>query len=224
MYQYLNDVDAGNDLTLNVAPHVIGTAIPERRFPASCTTYNSKGEFPAAIEDRYTTLIDTMNSFKVARAAVRARSSAVRVPLQRRSYADVAPDKIKLSLALPHQAIYRSQDVVQVNIPAESGEMGILAQHVPSIEQLKPGLVEIIEEAGGSKQFFLSGGFATVQPNSVLSINAVEGYPLEDFSAESVRNQISEAQKIAGGSGSEHDKAEANIELEVLESLQAALK
>jgi F-type H+-transporting ATPase subunit delta len=32
--------------------------------------------------------------------------------------------------------------------------MGVLAQHVPSIEQLKPGLVEVIEEAGGSKQFF----------------------------------------------------------------------
>jgi len=45
---------------------------------------------------------------------------------------------------------------VQVNIAAESGEMGILANHVPSIEQLKPGLVEIIEESGGSKQFFCS--------------------------------------------------------------------
>lgn len=43
---------------------------------------------------------------------------------------------------------------VQVNVPAESGEMGILAQHVPSIEQLKPGLIEVIEESGGSKQFF----------------------------------------------------------------------
>ena len=43
---------------------------------------------------------------------------------------------------------------VQVNIPAESGEMGVLANHVPSIEQLKPGLVEIGEESGGSKQFF----------------------------------------------------------------------
>jgi len=43
---------------------------------------------------------------------------------------------------------------VQVNIPAESGEMGVLASHVPSIEQLKPGLVEVIEESGGSKQFF----------------------------------------------------------------------
>jgi hypothetical protein len=46
------------------------------------------------------------------------------------------------------------EDSVQVNIPAESGEMGILANHVPAIEQLKPGLVEIIEEAGASKQFF----------------------------------------------------------------------
>lgn len=61
----------------------------------------------------------------------------------------------------------------------------------------------------------VSGGFATVQPGSVMSINAVEGYPLEDFSAEAVRNQIAEAQKIAGGSGSEQDIAEAKIELEV---------
>ena len=97
--------------------------------------------------------------------------------------------------------------------------MGILANHVPSIEQLKPGLVEVIEESGGSKQFFrmceqrtstvliltlarlhnleelwpklmlkllflVSGGFAIVQPGSQLSINAVEGFPLEDFSPE----------------------------------------
>lgn len=89
----------------------------------------------------------------------------------------------------------------------------------------------------------VSGGFAVVQPNSSLSINAIEAYPLEDFSSESVRAQISEAQKVANGSGSEQDIAEAKIELEasslrqlvtdkiltdrttqVLESLQAALK
>ena len=39
-------------------------------------------------------------------------------------------------------------------MPAATGDMGILANHVPAIEQLKPGLVEIIEEAGASKQFF----------------------------------------------------------------------
>ncbi|KAF2095544.1 epsilon subunit of F1F0-ATP synthase N-terminal domain-containing protein [Rhizodiscina lignyota] len=164
-----------------------------------------------------------MSSFRIARAALRARPSAFRAPMLRRGYADVASDKIQLTLALPHQSVYKSTDVVQVNIPAESGEMGVLASHVPSIEQLKPGLVEVIEESG-SKQFFLSGGFAVVQPGSLLSINAVEGYPLEDFNAEAVRNQIAEAQKIASGSGSEQDIAEAKIELEVLESLQAAMK
>lgn len=91
-----------------------------------------------------------------------------------------------------------------MNVPAESGEMGVLANHVPSIEQLKPGLIEVIEESGGSKQFFrtciclrllgpapidgygfpVSGGFAIVQPGSQLSINAVEGFPLEEFSSE----------------------------------------
>ncbi|KXT19031.1 hypothetical protein AC579_8775 [Pseudocercospora musae] len=168
-----------------------------------------------------------MQSLRVARTALRASQTAFRAaPALRRGYADVAPDKIQLTLALPHQRTptstnsekSRKTDVnansVQVNIPAESGEMGVLASHVPSIEQLKPGLVEVIEEQGGSKQFFLSGGFATVQPNSVLSINAVEGYPLEDFSAEAVRNQIAEAQKIANGGGSEQDVAEAKIELE----------
>lgn len=60
----------------------------------------------------------------------------------------------------------------------------------------------------------VSGGFAVVQPNSALSINAVEAYPLEDFSAEAVRNQLAEAQKIANGSGSEQDIAEAKIEVE----------
>ncbi|KIV77223.1 ATP synthase subunit delta, mitochondrial [Exophiala sideris] len=165
-----------------------------------------------------------MSALRLSRAALRARSAVALKPIQRRGYADAVSDKIKLSLALPHQSIYKSQDVVQVNIPAESGEMGILAQHVPSIEQLRPGLVEIIQESGDNKQFFLSGGFAVVQPDSVLSINAVEGFPIEDFSEEAVKSQISEAQKIANGSGSEQDIAEAKIELEVLESLQAAMK
>ncbi|CAJ2506974.1 Uu.00g081600.m01.CDS01 [Anthostomella pinea] len=194
-----------------------------------------------------------MNSFRVARAALRARPSALRLPiqpLQRRTYAEAVPDKARVlnqaQLVPPSSgtnlrrlrstelgavprasglsSIYTSQNVVQVNIPAESGEMGVLANHVPSIEQLKPGLIEVIEETGTSKQFFLSGGFATVQPNSSMSINAVEGYPLEDFSADAVRSQITEAQKVANGGGSEQDIAEAKIELEVLESLQAVLK
>jgi F-type H+-transporting ATPase subunit delta len=81
--------------------------------------------------------------------------------------------------------------------------MGILANHAASIEPLRAGLLEVIESAGTSKKFFgehyiclsivvgphlvpftVSGGFATVHPNNMLTINAVEGAPLDHFSAE----------------------------------------
>lgn len=45
----------------------------------------------------------TMSSFRLSRAALRARPAAIFNPVQRRGYADAVSDKIKLSLALPHQ-------------------------------------------------------------------------------------------------------------------------
>lgn len=52
------------------------------------------------------------------------------------------------------QALYKASDVQQVNLAATSGDMGILANHVPSIEQLNPGVVEVIESAEVTKKFF----------------------------------------------------------------------
>ena len=46
-----------------------------------------------------------MSAFKVARAATRVRSAAVWSNVQRRGYADAVSDKIKLTLALPHQVL-----------------------------------------------------------------------------------------------------------------------
>ena len=47
--------------------------------------------------------------------------------------------------------------------------MGVLANHVPSIEQLKPGLIEVVEEGGSSKQFF-----RTSDANSALEVPGQE--------------------------------------------------
>jgi hypothetical protein len=66
----------------------------------------------------------------------------------------------------------------------------------------------------------VSGGFATIQPGNLLSINAVEAYSIEDFSAEAVRSGLADAQRVASGSGSEEEVAEARIEVEVYEALQ----
>ncbi|KAF8578010.1 epsilon subunit of F1F0-ATP synthase N-terminal domain-containing protein [Ramaria rubella] len=160
-------------------------------------------------------------------AALRLVSAATRrapakFPLGKRGYAE-ATDKIKLSLVLPHQSLFTSTDVVQVNIAASAGDMGILANHVPSIEPLRPGVLEVVESGSSSKKWFVSGGFATVHPNNNLTINAVEAAPLEDFSPEAIRANLAEAQKVAAGSGSEEDKVEARIEADVYEALQHAV-
>ncbi|CAG8503675.1 9395_t:CDS:10 [Cetraspora pellucida] len=130
---------------------------------------------------------------------------------------------LRLSFVLPHQAIYKNVEVQQVNIAATSGDMGILASHVPSIEQLKPGVIEVIENANTTKKFFVSGGFAIINPNSSLDINAVEAFPLEEFSPEAIRANLAEAQRTVTSGPSEEERNIAKVEVEVLESLQSAL-
>ena len=52
---------------------------------------------------------------------------------------------------------------------------------------------------------------------------AIHGSSATDLSLQSVQTQIQEAQRIAGGQGSEQDVAEAKIELEVWPSLPAVV-
>ncbi|RIA88198.1 epsilon subunit of F1F0-ATP synthase N-terminal domain-containing protein [Glomus cerebriforme] len=143
-----------------------------------------------------------------------------------RYYANEAPagssDRLRLSFALPHQTLYKNTEVQQVNIASTAGDMGILANHVQSIEQLKPGIIEILENPTTTKKYFASGGFAIINPNS-LDINVVEAFPLEDFSIEAIRTNLAESQRIASTASTEEEKAVARIEVEVYEALQSAL-
>ncbi|KAF8894102.1 F1 complex, delta/epsilon subunit of ATPase [Infundibulicybe gibba] len=160
-----------------------------------------------------------MSSLRLVSTVARRAPSTFHI--LKRGYAE-ATDKLKLSMVLPHQAIFTSTDVVQVNVAASSGDMGILANHVPSVEALRPGVIEVVESSG-SKKWFASGGFATVHPNNKLSVNVVEAAPLEDFSLETIRTNLQEALKVASGNGSEEVKMEARIEADVYEALQHAI-
>lgn len=52
------------------------------------------------------------------------------------------------------KTIFNSAEATQVNISAASGDMGILANHVPSVEPLRPGVLEVIESNGQSQKWF----------------------------------------------------------------------
>ncbi|KAJ1953780.1 delta subunit of the central stalk of mitochondrial F1F0 ATP synthase, atp16 [Dispira parvispora] len=148
-----------------------------------------------------------------------------------RSYASEAPSgasaaaagKLTLNFVLPHQALIQNAVVQQVNLSGSSGDLGILADHVPTIEQLKPGMVEVIVDSTETKKWFVSGGFAIMNPDSSLNINAIEAFQLADIDPAAVRQQMQEAERVASGSGSEQEKAAAKAQLEVYEALQAEL-
>ncbi|RKP22532.1 putative ATP synthase delta chain precursor, mitochondrial [Syncephalis pseudoplumigaleata] len=130
--------------------------------------------------------------------------------------------QLVLNFLLPHEVICEKEAVNQVNIASTSGDMGILADHVPTIQQLRPGVLEVIK-AEGTQKWFVSGGFAIVNEDSSLNINAVEAFKLDDFSPEAIRDNLAAAQRAVSAGGSEQEVAKAKIEVEVLEALQAAV-
>ena len=86
-------------------------------------------------------------------------------------------------ISLHGQTLIGNVEVDQVNISSTAGDMGILSHHVPSIAQLKPGVVEVIT-GKEQKKFFASGGFAIMNQDSTLNINVVEAFPVEQLDAE----------------------------------------
>jgi len=51
------------------------------------------------------------------------------------------------------QVFFKNTEVDLVNVPSTAGDMGILADHVPIIAQLRPGVVEVVQDSKSKKIF-----------------------------------------------------------------------
>ncbi|KAI9455280.1 epsilon subunit of F1F0-ATP synthase N-terminal domain-containing protein [Boletus coccyginus] len=137
---------------------------------------------------------------------------ALSTSVQRHSFIE----KINLLLILSHQqVIFTSEDVVQVNISTTSGNMCILANHIPSIEPLCPGVLEVIELGNILKKYF-----ANIHPGNCLTINnVVVGAPLKSLSLEAIYANLQEALRaISSDHWSENLKLEAQIKADIYEA------
>ncbi len=159
-------------------------------------------------------------------------------PLLSRSYADDAQaaakekaakeGKLFFTLSCPHETFINGEPVDIVTVPASSGEMGVLAQHVPTISSLNPGLLTIkkTDETGSQKeiQYFVSGGFLTVFPDSSCNVNALEAFPLEQIDPEKARKGLEEYTKELASATDAEAKAVAQIGVDVHQAMCHALK
>jgi len=108
--------------------------------------------------------------------------------LLKRSFADQVAqgsEKLKLGFATPTHALRKDALVDMVVFPAATGMMGVLPQHVPTVAQLKPGVVTVVED-GKEDKYFVSSGFAFVTKERT-DILAVEAVRLEDLDKEAVQ-------------------------------------
>lgn len=109
-----------------------------------------------------------------------------------------------------------------VTIPAITGKMGILPGHVPSVSELKPGLLSmhVGEEV---TNYFVSSGFAYVHSNSITDILAVEAVPVEQIDPTSVQNALIEFTQKLSTASTDLEQAEAQIGVDVLTALSSSL-
>ncbi len=102
-------------------------------------------------------------------------------------------DPLKFDLVSPERLLL-SEDVESVVVPGAEGYFTVFAQHAPLMSNLKPGRIEVNETGGGSRAFYVRGGFADVTPSG-LTILAERAIPLEELDAEQLAEEVRNAEE-----------------------------
>lgn len=68
------------------------------------------------------------------------------IPKQETAEVTGVPDKLQFNFFLPHDTVCQSEKVDLVLMPAVTGDFGVMPGHVPTVAQLRPGVVTIHKE------------------------------------------------------------------------------
>lgn len=76
-------------------------------------------------------------------------------------------DNIKFELVTPERVVLK-EDVLQVTIPTQMGEVTILPNHIPLVAILKAGVLEAKRTDGSLEIMSVSGGFVEVLKSKIV--------------------------------------------------------
>lgn len=135
------------------------------------------------------------------------------------------PDKLKFNFFMPHNIEMKDEEVEMVLVPATAGDFGILPGHVPTVAQLRPGVMSVHKNNDQDIQkFFVSSGFAFIHANSTAEVCAVEAVPLEQLDAAAVEQSLEEYTSLLISATDDYGKAQAQIGIEVCSAMKSALQ
>jgi F-type H+-transporting ATPase subunit delta len=110
-----------------------------------------------------------------------------------------------------------------VVVPGISGIFGVLPGHVPTISELRPGVIEVTTSPGDVAKYFVSSGFVFVHANSTVDVCAIEAVSLDDLDQSAVLLGKSDAEAEVSRATDEVEKAQAQLTLEVYTAMAEAL-
>ncbi|WP_019955871.1 F0F1 ATP synthase subunit epsilon [Yoonia vestfoldensis] len=79
----------------------------------------------------------------------------------------------------------------EVRIPATEGDMTAMANHLPTITTLRPGVLVVVHD-GGMDEYVVSGGFAEINAESV-SVLAEQALPRSEVTQEVFDRMVEDA-------------------------------
>merc|ERR1711862_97697 len=132
--------------------------------------------------------------------------------------------QISSNLTTPHESVVLDKKIELVTVPGAAGYFGIAPDHVPTVQELLPGLVSVTNKDQSITNYFVSGGFVFVHENSTVDLSVLECFPLEQLDPQRVRNNIDSFTKQMASAQDEAAKVKAQIGLEVSEAAQYALE
>jgi F-type H+-transporting ATPase subunit epsilon len=74
---------------------------------------------------------------------------------------------IKFEIVTPERTVLK-EEILQVTVPTRQGEITVLANHIPLVASLQPGVIEIVKNDGGREVMSVSGGFIEVLKDKVV--------------------------------------------------------
>ena len=127
----------------------------------------------------------------------------------------------KFELVSPEDLLL-SQDVQQVLVPGTEGNFTVMPGHAPMLSTMRPGVIDVTDEAGNEERIYVRGGVAEVNPNGLIVL-AEEAVPLAELSPEMLAQQIRNAEEDVADATEDEKRRRAQESLDHLRDLQNAL-
>lgn len=132
-------------------------------------------------------------------------------------------EKLHFELVSPERLL-ASRNVYMVVVPGEGGDFGVLAGHAPFMSTIRPGVIDIYPEDGGTpERVFLDGGFAEVNAKG-LTVLAEQAVPLVDLKVDDIAKQLAEAREDVNLAKTDIERAHAEKRTLRLSAMLAAVQ